>query len=285
MLKLIACTPHDSDLSAIPPASATRSVERATALLRLVMTHQDGARLVDLAEAAGLHKATALRLLAALERDGLIERDPASKRYTLGMDVVVASWISSRGTRLRDFGAAAIRRIADDTGDTAFLSVRSGLDSLCIDRAEGDYPIKTLTLDVGSRRPLGVGAGSLALLAFLPPDDCRRVMREVEPRLAAYRGYTPEVLRGLVDEAWRQGFAFNPGLIVTAMQAVAVPVMAANGQPLAALSVAAIHERMQPDRLAQAVDLLQQEARRMEAALRQRKPDVTGKPVQRRRKQ
>ncbi len=285
MLKLIACTPHDGDPSAIPPVSATRSVERATALLRLVMTHQDGARLVDLAEAAGLHKATALRLLGALERDGLIERDPASKRYTLGMDVVVASWISSRGSRLRDSGAAAIRRIADNTGDTAFLSVRNGLDSLCIDRAEGDYPIKTLTLDVGSRRPLGVGAGSLALLAFLPPDDCRRMIREVEPRLAPYRGYTPDVLRGLVDEAWRHGFAFNPGLIVTAMQAVAVPVMAANGQPLAALSVAAIHERMQPDRRAQAVDLLQHEARRMEAALRQRKPDVTGKSVQRRRKQ
>ena len=127
MLKLIACTPHDSDLSTIPPASATRSVERATALLRLVMTHQDGARLVDLAEAAGLHKATALRLLGALERDGLIERDPASKRYTLGMDVVVASWISSRGTRLRDFGAAAIRRIArevleDFAADNVFYS-------------------------------------------------------------------------------------------------------------------------------------------------------------------
>lgn len=284
MLKLIACSSDDDTPVEGHPASATRSVERATGLLRLVMAYPDGIRLVDLAEAAGLHKATALRLLGALEREGLIERDPATKCYTLGMDVVMAGWTSSRGSQLRNLGAAAARRIADQTGDTAFLSARCGPESLCLDRAEGSYPVKTLTLEVGSRRPLGVGAGSLALLAFLPPEEQQRVMRDVEPHLTAYRGFSLNLLHNLVEDARQRGFAFNPGLIVTAMQAVAVPVMAANGQPIAALSVAAIHERMVPERLTQAVDLLRLEARRMETALRQRQPAQAPKPMERRRK-
>lgn len=284
MLKLIAGSSVGDGRASESPVSSTRSVVRATTLLRRVMAQPDGSRLVDLAEAAGLHKATALRLLGALEREGLIERDPDTKLYTLGMEVMTASWTSSRASQLRDAGVAAVRRLADLTGDTAFLSVRSGLDSLCIDRAEGSYPIKTLTLEVGSRRPLGVGAGSLALLAFLPQADRVQLVREVGPRLPPYQGFSEAVLHDLVDDARLRGFAFNPGLIVAAMQAVAVPVMAANGLPVAALSIAAINERMVPERLAAAVSVLRLEGRRMEEALRLGKPAVAAAPLERRRK-
>ena len=50
---------------------------------------------------------------------------------------------------------------------SAVLSLPSGIESLCIDVEEGTYPIRANYLRVGSRRPLGVGAGSLALLAWL----------------------------------------------------------------------------------------------------------------------
>jgi len=45
-----------------------------------------------------------------------------------------------------------------------FLIVRSGDDAVCADRAIGSYPVKTSVVDVGTRRPLGLGGGSLAML-------------------------------------------------------------------------------------------------------------------------
>lgn len=255
---------HESD------NSATRSVERAACLLKLLARQGEGIRLTELAEEAGLHKATALRLLGALTRQGLADRDPDTKRYRLGMELLAAGWTSIEGGLLREYGSAALRRIAETTGDTAYFSVRSGLTSLCLERREGDFPIKTLTLGAGDRRPLGVGAGSLALLAFLRDGERRAVLDEIEPLLAPYPGYSVRMLREHIDESRRLGHVFNPGLIVPGMQAVAVPALTASGAPIAALSVAAITERMAEDRRAMIVALLREEAERIEAALRRR---------------
>ncbi|WP_247876044.1 AMP-binding protein [Azospirillum sp. TSH100] len=76
--------------SAAPNAAGgTQSLERAIALLRAVADAEtDGARLADLMTGVGLSKATAHRLLMALARDGLVERDGRSKRYHLGPDLV-----------------------------------------------------------------------------------------------------------------------------------------------------------------------------------------------------
>lgn len=248
-------------------ASVTRSVERAAHLLRMLVARQEGARLVDLSEATGLHKATVLRLLSALERQGLVARDPETKLYFLGLELLAAGWMSVANSVLRDLGRAALKRIAEATGDTVYFSVRNGLDALCVDRQEGDFPIKTLTLDVGARRPLGVGAGSLALLAFLPDGERRRLMAQVTPQASRYYGNTPDVIDTLVERARVQGFADNPGLLIPGMQAVAVPIMTAGGAPLAALSVAAITERISPERLPMIIALLKEEARRIETAL------------------
>lgn len=248
-------------------ASVTRSVERAAQLLRMLVARQEGARLVDLSEATGLHKATVLRLLSALERQGLVARDPETKVYFLGLELLAAGWMSIANSVLRDLGRAALKRIAEETGDTVYFSVRNGLESLCVDRQEGDFPIKTLTLDIGARRPLGVGAGSLALLAFLPDGERQRMMARVTPLACRYYGDVPDIIDSLVARARTQGFADNPGLLIPGMQAVAVPIMTAGGAPLAALSVAAITERISPERLPNIIALLKEEARRIENAL------------------
>lgn len=247
--------------------SVARSVERAAQLLRLLAARPAGMRLTDLSAAAFLHKATALRLLSALERQGLVVRDPRSKLYTLGLELLAAGWMSVESSILRDLGRAALSRLAGETGDTVYFTIRSGLESLCVDRQEGSFPIKTLTLEIGSRRPLGVGAGSLALLAFLPDGEREAVMRRVIPAAAPHYGNGPGIIERLVDRARAQGYADNPGLIIPGMQAISVPVMTAGGAPLAAISVAAITDRLGADRLGQVLTLIREETTRIEQAL------------------
>src|SRR5690606_31297222 len=101
---------------------------------------------------------------------------------------------------IAELARPALIRLARETGDTVFLSVREGLDAICLERQVGSYPIKTLTLDVGDRRPLGVGAGSLALLAFLPEAEIAEIIASNEPRLVSYPGFAPEALLRLVAQ-------------------------------------------------------------------------------------
>ena len=105
------------------------------------------------------------------------EREHGAAGLRTRTAIFSAPWCSSSGLtatprfNLREICHPALARIADATGDTVFLTQRSGLDAVCLDRREGTFPIKTFTLEVGMRRPLGVGTGSLAILSALPEED------------------------------------------------------------------------------------------------------------------
>ena len=92
---------------------------------------------------------------------------PSPNCHHLGIELFLLAGAAQQFS-LRNQFRTALERIASETGDTVFLLIRSGNDALCIDRVEGKFPIRTIMIDIGARRPLGIGAGSLALIAFLP---------------------------------------------------------------------------------------------------------------------
>lgn len=260
---------------AVPAAApvaptGTQSVERAISLLRILARRDaGGARLVDVVADSGLNKPTVRRLLLVLMREGLVDQDPGSRRYHLGVETFALGSVAAERFGIRKIAAPAVLRIAEASGDTAYLSVRSGFDAICVERQEGAFPIRTLTLAVGDRRPLGVGAGSLALLAFQPDlNEVRSIIDVNAGRVNSYAPrFEPQRLLALVDQTRSQGYAFNDGLIVAGMSAVAVPILNRRGEPEAALSIAAIDSRMTPERRAQLVALLQRERERIEQQL------------------
>src|SRR6185369_6681577 len=96
--------------------------------------------------------------------------------YLLG-DAALVLGIAMQGRdHIRERARPTLVRLAELSGDTLLLSTRSGLESVCIDREFGSFPIRANYLDLGSRRPLGVGAGSLSLLAWLPDDEVATVL-------------------------------------------------------------------------------------------------------------
>ncbi|SME89885.1 transcriptional regulator, IclR family [Tistlia consotensis] len=240
-----------------------KSVRRAVQLIKLLGEQATaGWRLSDLALAAGLGKATTHRLLNALTESGFAYQDPDTRRYFLGYEIVRLGSLATRFD-VAELARPALLRLARETGDTVFLSVPEGLEAVCLERQVGDFPIKTLTLDVGDRRPLGVGAGSLALLAFLPEEEAAEIIASNAARLERYPGFAPAELRRLIAEARRRGYAFNDGRIVSAMCAVGVPVFDLRGRVVAAISIAAIRERMAAERIDWIAGLLQAEAQRL----------------------
>ncbi len=236
-------------------------------ILRLLAKAGDGGhRLSDIAESAGLGKTTAHRLLGALVQVGLANQDLKSKRYTLG-SAAAALGRAANIHHVESVLRPVLRRLAKETEDTVFASVREGLAAVCVWREVGSFPIRTLTLDQGDRRPLGVGAGSLALLAFLPDDEIDAVIDRNKRWLLDYAGFSPEALRQFVARTRENGYALNEGRIVPAMQAIGVPILTRDGYPVAALSLAAICDRMGPDRLPGLIGRLQEEAAELAASL------------------
>jgi DNA-binding IclR family transcriptional regulator len=209
-----------------------------------VMSEGGGVRLTDIAAAADLDKATALRLLDVMAREGFVARDAKSKEFTLGPELTVLGAAALRRFDPRPLARPSLMRLAGVFQDSVVLSIRSGVESLCIDVEEGTYPIRANYLNVGSRRPLGVGAGSLALLAWLPDDEREAALETLSGQLERYPRITPALLRERVAQARERGYAVLLDVVVERMGGIGVAILDAEGRPVAALSIAALNERI-----------------------------------------
>lgn len=257
----------DSDHAA-PQASLTQSLDRAIGLLEEVVKRTEaGANLGQLAEHAQLSKPTAHRLLSGLRKLGLVDYEDKTRLFFPGLKLYRMGLASASRFDLVQLAQPAMALLAEETLDTVYLSMRSGDSALCVARQVGSFPIRTLTLEVGDYRPLGLGAGSLALLSALPDDELEEVMARNRESLAPHPKFHPEALRAMVRQTREQGFSLNDGNMLPEMVALGVVVRDASGRPNAALSIATITSRMPPERRPGVVAQLQRQARALEQAL------------------
>lgn len=250
------------------PAEATSSLRRALGLLRILAAADPaGIRLKDLSEAAGCSQPTAHRALQDLIAEGFAEQVTGGKRYRLALDFFVLAARAGQASGLRDLARPVLLRLSATLHDTIFLLVRNGYDAVCLDRVEGPFPIRSFTGDIGGKVPLGIGQGSLAILAHLPEDEREAVIRFNIPRLLD-RGFLDEAgLRIALAEARELGWvSLNTGLI-PGMAGLGVPVFDAEGRAVAALSIGTLAERLGDERGPNVARILQREAATLGASL------------------
>ncbi|WP_038368413.1 IclR family transcriptional regulator [Bosea sp. UNC402CLCol] len=244
------------------------SLRRALGLLRVLADGESGGmRLKDIADAARCGQPTAHRALRDLMAEGFVEQASGGKRYRLALDFFVLAARAGQAGGLRELARPTLLRLSATLGDTIFLLVRNGYDAVCLDRIEGPFPIRSFTGDIGGKVPLGIGQGSLAMLAHLPDAEREAVIRFNMPRLLD-RGFIDEpALRCAIEAARAQGWVnLNTGLI-PGMAGVAVPVFDAQRRVVAALSVGTLAERLREDRLPSVVAILRGEADELGAKL------------------
>jgi DNA-binding IclR family transcriptional regulator len=258
-------------LDAMETASGAQSIGRALSLLRLLGANaRAGASLSELVASAGLAKPTCRRILLALMEAGLVEQEVPSRRYFLGPEVYVLGTIAAERYGIDRHALDCVARLAQKTGDAAFLQVRRGNFVVCLTREDGNYPIRSHVLAAGDRHPLGGGAGPLAVLAALGDDEVEAALLANERYFdAKYPALSAPLLRDLVQETRLKGYSMNRGLLFPGSWGMAMAIRGASGRVEACLSLAAIENRMQPDREGQLAAWLGAEVRLVEQRLRE----------------
>jgi DNA-binding IclR family transcriptional regulator len=226
-------------------ASGTQSLQRAFALLRIITKHNGtGIRLVDLTRRCGLERPTVHRILQGLLAEQAVRQD-RSKHYFLGPLIYEMGLAATPKEALRDIAYPYMKSLAEHTGDTVFMTVRSGFDGVCVARAEGSFPIKVHMIDVGLHRPLNVGAAGLALLSAMPDEEIARLARiNVERTRKRDPQFSETALRANVAATRRRGYALNKAFDLPRVLSVGVAVRYPDGTPAAGLSISALASRM-----------------------------------------
>jgi DNA-binding IclR family transcriptional regulator len=140
----------------------SQTLDRGLKLLTVLAESDSGRTVTELAAALGVARPVVYRLLATLEQHHLAHR-AADGRARLGLGVLALA--SRVQPLLRDAAAPVLRRLADDVGATAHLTVVDGSEALAVAVVEPMWTQLHVAYRVGSRHPLDRGAAGRAVLA------------------------------------------------------------------------------------------------------------------------
>jgi IclR family transcriptional regulator, acetate operon repressor len=215
-------------------ASGTQAIDRAAQLLVRVVESAQPPSIGELAARAGLPKSTTSRLVAALERQGLVQR--LGERGRLRPGPVLLRFAGRDGAQtLIELARPSLRRLAEESGETINLAV-PGPDGVEHLAQEDTAHFVGVTDWVGRSVPFHVAANGKVFLAYgpNPPAELAQVRA---------RGYATSI-----DE------------IELGLSALAAPVFGPGGEALAALSISGPTARLTSERIASLAPLLVEEA-------------------------
>jgi DNA-binding IclR family transcriptional regulator len=217
-------------------------------------------------QATALTRPTVHRIVQVLIEEGIVERSDRTGRYAIGRQVPELALARPSRSPLLVAADPYLTEASAQLCDTLFLTVRTGLDTLCVARRIGRYPIQVLSIEVGARRPLGVSSAGVAILAAMPSADARRIVLVNEARLKAYRTNISTVL-GQIKLARRRGYNLRDVGLVQGTKSLSAWIRSPDGQPAGAITLSAVRNRLSPRRAIEVADVLVATARRIETAI------------------
>ena len=150
----------------------------------------------------------------------------------------------------------------------AFLSVRSGNDSVCIDYTEGSFPVRAYARRIGDRRPLGFGAVGTSMLALMPENDVLEILNSGASALKKFNKETVADALAQVARARQRGYGFYESESTSIrLRSIALGIRNADGIPFAAFSICTIANRLKQPRIGEMLELIRREIRCVEDVL------------------
>ena len=227
-------------------SSSIQVLDRAMALVGILSRASGPASLTRLAEQAGLHTASAHRILGALMAHGLVEKTGAGE-YDLGVRWLEVSNRLRARLNIHQVAMPFMQHLAEQTGETVNLIVRRGDEAVYVERVSGGQTLIQVVQVVGAHAPLHVTAVGKV---FLAEDSASGVMGYAERTgLPAYTSNTLTSLERLtaeLDTIRHAQLAYDREEAELGVACIGAPVRDAEGKLVAGLSISAPADRHKP---------------------------------------
>ena len=213
-----------------------QALDRAFAVLDLLGESDTPLGLAQVASSLQLHKSTAHRFLMVLERHHMVERTGNGK-FRLGLRLFDFDNRAIEQYDLRDRALPHLRRLVTETEETAHLCILEQAHVIYLDKIEPARSVRMITR-IGASNPVHCTSVGKAILAFLPEERIAEVIRRTRFERFTHRTIaTPEALRVEIDKTRRRGYAVDDEELEEGLRCIAVPVLDAQKQPVAAVSI------------------------------------------------
>ncbi|MDQ3415573.1 MAG: IclR family transcriptional regulator [Actinomycetota bacterium] len=246
-------------------STGTQAIDRAADLLRLVVHADEPISFTDLADESGLARSTTSRLLAALERHQLLERD-AGGYFVAGPLFALYAARHDPWAQVARLATPTLERIGDKVGETVTLAIPRGDQVVQIAQVDSTFLLGTGDW-LGVEVPPHCSAAGKVLLAF----GCIDTPEAELPRLTDHSVTTLDDLERQLRAIRRTGYAIASEELEVGLDAVAAPVLGRDGAVVAAVSVSGPTSRMS-DQIDHVGHMLVDQAQQISDLLRRRTP-------------
>jgi DNA-binding IclR family transcriptional regulator len=249
-----------------PGAAPVGVISKVLRILEALQGSSAGLGLKAICDLTGIHKSTAHRFLKHLEREGYLVRTEAGA-YLIGPRLSQMSTRGSQGATLQAVARPILWELWKSTQETVNLAVLDQGTVLYVDVIESPHEFR-LSSRVGTRRSLHVTALGKALAAFLPAELRASVLSTIK-----FQPATPKTIMNLVqfrqelEKIRRQGYAVDDEEAVQGARCVSAPILNANREPIAAVSVSGPVTRVSPNQVAALAGAVSSAARAISAAM------------------
>jgi DNA-binding IclR family transcriptional regulator len=218
---------------------ALESVERVMRVLDSFTAETPELRLTDLSERLGIPKPQVMRIASTLEQGNYLERDPDTKRYRLGVRLLVLGTQVRQSLDLSQVAQPLVQQLAEITRETIGLFVPDPLGAVCIDVRESPMGLRVFA-QPGRRMPWNAGASGKVILAFLPGSERERILKQTTLRQFTERTITdPAQLRELLETIRADGYHVGVGDLDEGALGIGAPIFNHEGRIAGAVSLSA----------------------------------------------
>ena len=222
------------------------SVRNAARLLKQFSTRDRELGVSELARRLDLGKSTVHRLLSTLTAEHLLDQDPLTGKYRLGLAMHDLGAAVATHLDLHEAVIAPLEQLRNTTSETCQVAVLDGREVVYVERLDSPQTLR-LFLEVGRRNDAHSTSTGKCLLAFLPDSELDRALDGWS--LAAKTPHTitdHRRLRSALKDIRKQGYAWNLHESEVGVLSVAAPIRNLAGRVIAAMSAAGPETRMEP---------------------------------------
>jgi len=221
-----------------------KTIDKALRLLGFFTIETPEYRLSDIARAADVDKATALRILNSLSSGGLVEHDPDTKKYRLGTAVLRLARIRETCSPIVSVLQPLVDRLAESTGESAHAGLPSDNGIATIAICEPNRATR-VRIEQTQILPFNATASGLVFLAFSSTGFADRWLSK-----SKIQSFTDETLVDAADVKKRladiksKGFAYSAGSFEPDVVGFAAPVFDWHLNVVATIAVACVRSRL-----------------------------------------
>jgi len=237
-----------------------QAVERAVRILKALGDEEPELGVSELARQLGLKKSTVHRLLNTLQVEGLVEQNPETGKYRLGLEILrLAGTLLRQLEDLQQVARPFLKALAEECEETVNLAILAGDGVINVDRIPSPHRVRNIGW-VGRKMPLHCVSAGKVFLAYMPEEEVERFLNSKLPRLTKYTITDPAELRKELQQVRELGYGVGLEELEEGLNAVAAPIRDYRGKVVAAISVSGPSFRLTREKIPEVAEMTKRAA-------------------------